>query len=278
MMTKKHVKQYISKNCTYDPNWHKSSCPDQSKWLPKHLENHKGTIVSVGCNKGYDFIQVMRKMSNNPIYSNEALKITHNITNFDGACKSGSKRDVPVNMLDISNVRGFCIEPMINNYKLLKSSFEKLNLKNIEVTHAAVGSIPGFVNFPVGGVGAEGIGINHLDSKGEVPVITLDQYAELHNIDTIEWLSIDTEGNDARVLIGATNLLYHKKIKAFEFEAHDVNHWKKSNLEDLIDLLHNFGYTCHWETEMGNLVQITGCWITEYEKHPWKNVACFINQ
>ena len=43
-------------------------------------------------------------------------------------------------------------------------------------------------------------------------------------------LSIDTEGNDMRVLLGAVRLLGAEMIRFLEFEYHKVGHWATADL------------------------------------------------
>ncbi len=203
--------------------------------------------------------------------------------NDDGACGAGAKPDEAISESDLSNVRGFCIEPMESNFRFLSSSFSSLKYSapSVTLTNAAFGSLPGWVRFTNAKPGVESIGMDAADGgpdepipAGGIPVMTLDHYVERNKIDMIDWLSIDTEGNDARVIIGGSRLFAAQKVRLFEFEAHAVNHWTKSDLEDLIDLLDNFGYTCYWETNSGKLVQLSGCWAPPYYQHYWKNVAC----
>ena len=49
-------------------------------------------------------------------------------------------------------------------------------------------------------------------------IITLDDYAEKKNIDTIDILKIDTQGYEDKVLEGANQLLKKNKIKIIQLE------------------------------------------------------------
>lgn len=128
------------------------------------------------------------------------------------------------------------------NYQLLAKSFTQLGLQAplVTLTNAAFGSAPGWVKFPTSRPGDETLGLtsemvggpNELPvPDGAIPLTTLDQYAEQHNIDMIDWLSIDTEGNDARVIIGGSSLFAAQRIRLLEFEAHIVRHWAQSDLQ-----------------------------------------------
>ncbi len=192
---------------------------------------------------------------------------THSVE-LNGSCGSGTKPDSAVSEIKVAPVRGFCIEPMPDNFRLLQRAFSSLGyLGPVVATHAAVGSRPGWVQFPTGVLGTEMLGIDTIqgdadNSKGpptgSVAVVTLDQYVKQHGIETIDWLSIDTEGNDAHVVIGGSQLFSAQKVRIFEFEAHVIRHWARSDLEDTIDLIDNFGYTCYWATNSGHLIQLSG--------------------
>ncbi len=262
----------------------RSSCPNQDGWLPFHARARRAndsTLVFVGCNKGYDFVKGMRMWSQNNSYSVEQTAKTHENAG-SGACQSGAKKDIAVGDSSILHIRGYCIEPMEENVALLENSFAKLGYAppQVTITKAAVGSLPGWVVFPRARVGTENVGINRIlssnDSSRAIPVLNLDNYFLEQNIGVIDWLSIDTEGNDARVLLGLVRSLGAKKIRALEFEVHAVNHWSVSSLEDLSDMLDNFGFTCYWETNGGDVIQLSGCWDDSYLNQRWKNVVCVL--
>jgi len=67
---------------------------------------------------------------------------------------------------------------------------------------------------------------------------TLDRYCEEHNIHSIEYLKIDTDGFDIDVLKGSKNMINRTKYIQVE---HDMFHLlKKVNLDELYDLLEGF--------------------------------------
>ena|SRR3990167_2576388 len=74
-----------------------------------------------------------------------------------------------------------------------------------------------------------------------LPIITLGKYVTDNNIEKIDFLKIDTEGHDLKVLIGAYN--WFKMIKFIQYE-----HWGEHNNKMTIGLLqddfeiHNVGY------------------------------------
>ena len=104
--------------------------------------------------------------------------------------------------------------------------------------------------------------------------MTLDALVQAEGIQRIDHLTIDTEGNDVRVLLGGLGTLTSAKVRYLEFEYHHVGHWARSNLEDLIDMLDNLNFDCYWSLNDGGARKLTGCWHASYDEKIWSNVAC----
>ena len=119
---------------------------------------------------------------------------------------------------------------------------------SILVMHAAVSSTSGNVSFPVGAVGDESYGIGTEAATYEVvPAMRLDdmQFGE-----SIDLLSIDTEGHDMKVLEGAKTTL--ARVRFLEFEYHIVNLWATTDLHDLVQWLgQQYGFVCYWQGNNG---------------------------
>ena len=95
----------------------------------------------------------------------------------------------------------------------------------------------------------------------------------------IDFLSIDTEGHDGRVIIGMTKTLVQQKIKVFEFEYHSVGPWATMDLSLIVDLVDICGYDCWWQGNKGELWRLTGCWLDLYhDKRGWSNIVCVNRQ
>jgi FkbM family methyltransferase len=277
-------------------DWAASNCPDQRRWMPAYMRQRASgpavTLVFVGCNKGYDAVRSMRGFTGDARFSVAALRQFYLQSHIlaahaaQGACGAGTAADAQANG-SAPGVpgRAYCIEPMRGNFDALNRSFAHLQYaRAVHLTYAAVGSTPGWVRFPSHRpAGTEYLGIDQPNGGPEedipldgVPQVTLDDYAARHAIRHIDWLSVDTEGNDARVLLGAVQLLQGRRIALLEFEAHAVNHWLVSSLQDTVDLLEHLGYTCYWQSNAGNLIQISNCWHNAYRQHTWKNIACVL--
>lgn len=74
----------------------------------------------------------------------------------------------------------------------------------------------------------------------EIQVIKLDDFLFEHNIETVDLLKIDTEGNELKVLLGANEYLTNNKIKAIQFEFNEMNVFSKTFFKDFWDILPNY--------------------------------------
>jgi len=78
--------------------------------------------------------------------------------------------------------------------------------------------------------------------KVKIQVITLDSFCEQNDIRQIDFLKIDTEGNELNVLRGSTNSLRNGIIKSIQFEFNEMNVYSRVFLRDFYDLLKDFNF------------------------------------
>ena len=249
-----------------------------SDFLKASYFNSHATIVSVGCNIGDDLISTVREWSRNVTYSVRSMAPYYkNLTIH--ACSPRKELHLQVQSNHIRPVRGFCIEPVKATADVLRKALRDLRWdSSITLIQAAVSSSKGselFHGAPAG-FAKQGLGsaapAGHTGSY-RVDVTTLDALAAEHAIATIDVLSVDTEGNDARVLLGALRTL--PRVRYLEFEYHRVNRWARSDLQDLVDFLDQLGFDCFWAGSAGQLWRLTGCWHDSYyAQRDWSNVAC----
>jgi len=97
----------------------------------------------------------------------------------------------------------------------------------------------------------------------------------------INVLSIDVEGYDMDVLLGAANIL--ERVQYLEFEYHYRGNWNhKYHIWNATQFLDRQGFTCYWAggtshiTQKGRLWRITACDVPDvYTKwRGWSSVAC----
>ncbi len=75
-----------------------------------------------------------------------------------------------------------------------------------------------------------------------VKIINIDEFIDKENIDKIDLMKIDTEGNEYKALIGAKSSIEAKKIKAIQFEFNEMNIISKASFKDFWDLLLNYKF------------------------------------
>ncbi len=257
-----------------------SNCPSKSSWMAifekASMDNPTATLISIGCNRGDDLANRMREWSRNASYSYDLMKPFY--TDFYGsrACPLEPEIDLSNNTERVRPVRGFCVEAMKSTYDAVSTIYRKLGWDtHVQVIHAAGSSVPGVAHFPRHFTGFEAFGLGSTSQYGTdvVEVITVDELVRRNNLQSIDMLSIDTEGNDMRVIFGSVHSLH--KVRFLEFEYHVSNRWAQSDLQDLVDLLDQFNFDCYWPSNEGKLWRLTGCWHDSYyTKRFWSNVAC----
>eukprot|EP00928_Gymnodinium_smaydae_P038002 TRINITY_DN26307_c0_g1_i1.p1 TRINITY_DN26307_c0_g1~~TRINITY_DN26307_c0_g1_i1.p1 ORF type:complete len:430 (+),score=27.78 TRINITY_DN26307_c0_g1_i1:64-1353(+) len=261
--------------------------------------------IFVGCNKGMDAVNAMRMGSGDVRFDknqwvgamtkNGSMKIGHAV------CQQTTKEQfkIPDVRKDTSSSHSLrrnsrssrprlhCIEPMPATAEALFRSSRELgwDVKGFKVTHAAVAKKDGSARFPKAGeVGVENKGIANCASNPqdcvEVPVYSLESYVEIYLSDivddpfgTIHYLSVDVEGFDFDVLLGAQEKIL-PKVNYLEFEYNWMGSWATQRLEDAINMLDDLGFTCYWPGDSGNIWRITKCWLDHYSIRSWSNVAC----
>jgi len=110
------------------------------------------------------------------------------------------------------------------NYAMLNENLSSNQPHSIHPHRTAVGGENGTAQF----TRTSDTGTNHLGVQDnsndlgavvfDVPITTLDSFAEQHDFDTIKLLKIDAEGADINVLRGASTLLDSKRIEAIIVE------------------------------------------------------------
>jgi FkbM family methyltransferase len=242
-------------------------------------------IVSVGCNKGDDLVRQMQMWTHSKVYDVASFR---NATQAYGMQAGRACPSEPYAMERTAQettrhaearVFGYCIEPMPTTFVAVEKAINALGLaSHVRTFRYAVSSRPGLTWF-AGDVpaGVESLGMETAfasdDGKIATDVVTIDQFAAAHHLREIHTLSVDTEGNDARVLIGAIKSL--PRVRLLEFEYHSVGHWATADLQDSVDYLDNLGFTCFWAGNTGQLWRLTSCWHDSYYGDRWwSNVVC----
>ena len=286
-----------------------TTCPDEKwydEWTRGVIGSGVGSFVAteVGCNKGTDAILQLRRFTKEPRASVARFQKLTSFPEFscswekkkwDEAVRGSSSSSSSSSGDDRGSSKGikyrhYCIEASYETFERVHAAAEEMKLADIGLTvhYNAVSSSswPSTVKFPKIAAGQENIGIGMTENPNlrterysefhQTPVITVDDFVRKESIARLDVLKIDTEGNDAAVLIGASMTLLSLKPSYVQFENHGVGKWKTFDLKDSIDMLDAMEYECFWSTNSGKLIQVTNCWHESYSEFKiWSNIACY---
>lgn len=286
-----------------------TKCPDAT-WLDDYYrelqeKTTKGPLspflgISIGCNKGFDAINTLRMGTFDKSINKNDWK--------DALQQDGSELHQSVCNQDNTDLFDvlpssrsqdgtmYCIEPMPETVQRLKIAANHLDYKGLEVVHAAISKENSEMFFPTDRIGIENVGIQSFCNGAgiteeertkrchRVPVYSLPTFMEkfvssdLNNdvMPTINILSIDVEGYDGDVLLGATKSILNK-VEYLEFEYNWMGSWGKQHLYDIVKMLDEVGMSCYF-SGIDKLWRITDCWLPFYDLRYWSNVACVSRQ
>lgn len=265
-----------------------ANCPVRTSWMQPFLDASRSreemTFISVGCNKGTDFISTLGAMSGNQSYNEAAwtawFKGTFNSTLLNPVCGPDKEAPLKSGLESPRPIRGFCVEPMNANLKLLKGMHSQFHYSadQVKIISAAASAQPGKKRFPQNkAIGTEWVGLSHATSSDPfVDVITVDGIIADNHLDIVDYVSIDAEGYDQLVIMGMMITLVRHKVRMFEFEYHNVGHWAlHGDLEMVAMLLSKLGYECYIQQNSGALYRLTQCWAgVHLADRTWSNMVC----
>jgi len=108
-----------------------------------------------------------------------------------------------------------------------------------------------------------------------VRVDTLDVFCQKNEINKIDFLKIDTEGEELNVLLGAVNLLKARSISIIQFEYGGCYIDSKSTLREVYELLSGFGYSVY-RIDYEGLIKISN-WRDELENYKYSNYLAVVS-
>lgn len=178
-------------------------------WMSEHIIDESGVIFDVGANIGEYSNYVLEVMGDKvkQLYAFEPVKST-----YQELCSNVSNHKAILNNLGLSDNEG----EQIIYYDKEKSPLASLYDRKLNY-------IPGGVT---------------LDEQEIVKLETLDAYCLNRDIEYIDLLKIDVEGNELKVLQGAKKMMDKDRIKAIQFEFGGTNIDARTYFRDFYDILH----------------------------------------
>jgi len=178
----------------------------------------------------------------------DALKNEHNPVLFDVGANKGDFANLLYTVFPAASIHAF--EPIAASYLALKANCRQSNLKlnniGLGIDSGKIAMYhynDGFTNqhasiFP------EVLTALHKQEKivqEEITLDTVDNYCQENGISKIDFLKIDTEGNELNVLKGAQKMIASGAVNIIQFEFNEMNIVSRIFLKDFYDLLD--GYT-----------------------------------
>jgi len=92
----------------------------------------------------------------------------------------------------------------------------------------------------------------------KVPCVSLDNFLIKNNIKKIDFIKIDVEGAELKVLRGFKEYFRKKRVGAIILEINEKIIDYSSTAEDLVSFLEGFGYNFYKFSKKGKLIKIKG--------------------
>jgi len=142
-----------------------------------------------------------------------------------------------------SRPQGLIFEPSPETAKMLRNALAAEAFE-LEVIESAVGDRVGRVAFyaEAGPSLTSGLYNAAAGSEIEVAMTTLDAELAKRGVAEVDFLKIDTEGNDLNVLLGAKTYFAERRIKVVQFEYNAQWLYAGATLSRAFDFLQSHGY------------------------------------
>lgn len=268
-------------------------CPE-SLWIEEYYTKWRPTgepftAIYVGCNKGLDAVNALRmgRSSDAAIdkFAWRDVFFANGSNVARGVCRQELVEQFSLRDGEANPAIVHCLEAMPLTARHLEQTAAHFAWKDrFVVKNAAFSSKDGVTRFSTAIIGTETTGIcgeSSINSNcQDVPMLRLDTYLRHQNVTSpdsfIDFLLIDVEGNDAEVLLGASETL--NRVRYLEFEYNWKGLWKSHSLHDITKNLLDQGFVCYWPGIKGHIWRITDCWLSHYSLRYWSNVACVHTQ
>jgi FkbM family methyltransferase len=139
------------------------------------------------------------------------------------------------------NAKIYSFEPFPAPFNLLK--MRSLKCPSIKPVQLALGQTELAITTGVSITSSSPLNkISPGKAGAKITVTTIDNFCSANHIETIDILKTDTEGHDAHVLKGATQMLAENKICCIMSEVGFIQDYSHTLFEDIFDLLRPCGY------------------------------------
>lgn len=227
-------------------NYQSSYLTGEKVWLKNYLKDRTNPVIlDVGANVGDYSKNILSLNKNCTIYAFEPHPITYSKLISSIVSKNFYAFNVGIgNKNEILELYDYDIKDGSSHASLYKDVIKDLHKGN-PISHS-------------------------------VEIIILDDFIKTHNIETVDLLKIDTEGNEFNALLGCEESIRSKKIKAIQFEFNEMNIISKVSFKDFWDYL--IGYEFYRILPGGNLLKIQKYSPIYCEIYAYQNIVALLKE
>jgi FkbM family methyltransferase len=203
------------------------------------------TLYYMGCTE-YDTISYIRK-------NIKPGQIIFDIGGSIGICA------IPFARMVGPSGHVYAFEANPPNFELLCQNIKLNNLSNVTSVNCAVAEKAGFIEIPKR-LESSNYSLASASPDGTIRMqaLRLDDFAEEHGIDRIDFMKIDIEGSETNALKGAAKLFRSGTVRKMLLEFNPF--WLKkmgSSAAELYDLFESYGLQVSFLTKFGGVKPIT---------------------
>lgn len=177
-------------------------------------------------------------------YIKNKLQPQNDFIFFDVGANAGDYCRLVKEVMGNTNLKIYAFEPSGYTFSLLVNNTSAL--QNIKLFNIGLGekeeTLSLFANYEASG--ATTLYKQALDNYAsnkklseQVTIKTLDEICLTESVNKIDFLKIDVEGHEFKILLGASKLLEAKRIKFIQFEFGPFNVYSRTYFKDFWDLL-----------------------------------------
>lgn len=108
-----------------------------------------------------------------------------------------------------------------------------------------------------------------------IRIVTLDNFTKEHGIENIDFLKVDCEGDEYKVLLGAKRLLKERKISVIQFEFNEMNVYSRVFFRDFVLLLKHYDL---YRLLPRGLIKISSYRPVEHEIFAFQNIVAILKK
>lgn len=300
-------KPWISMNCSFSA---KTVCGNANPhwfydFVQKSSNDDTFRGIVVGCNKGYEAVELLRIVSPPSDHKYDLEKWKNEFSKIDADEEINLDIDCPIAGTATSNTEAsgkkvyvYCIDALPKTVAQLKKTKKALGYgEELDITNMVAGQDieDGILVKVTSRIGSMAVGQSlwrkscktkpetceavpsasidtFLESKPSLKATVIDTKSGLSASPPIHSMSITAEGSDYDILKGAAKNL--GRIQYIDFGYWNRN-WGEKDFKDLILRLKKKGFVCYFTGSDGqDMWRITDCWQDHYDIHYPATVGC----